>query len=211
MSKKNDKINYENKKVIEYDKLKDGLKKIVDFEKSRVRIPDFYSVMTSTEMFDRRLTDFEKILIAQIRTLTNKFKVAFPSNNYLSKINNKSIKTISRSINKIELLGYIKCYYIQDKNKKLLIRFIRLCDLTNNALIINNRHIDKKVYKDIDKKVYRNIDKNVKYNNIKELIQENKENTISYEDVNNSVNNIDELDIDEYIKNLKDFLKNKDM
>ena len=112
--------------------------------------PNYYSILPANVRYSKDLSDFEKILYSEITALSNKLGYCYASNSYFGKLYNKALETISRAINKIAKLGFIRVE-IDKKN--------------GNQRKIYITPIDKNVNTPIDKNVNTPIDKNVKYNN----------------------------------------------
>lgn len=164
--------------IVEYDKLKTKIKTLINRELCYKK-PNFYIIITAKEMFDNRLTDFEKLLIGQIRTLTKKNGYAYAKNKYLSQINGKSERTIKRAIGKLKKLEYIKVWYIS-KNKEIIARIIKVLDISNNGSV-------KNVTDSNNKNVTTSSVKNGTYNNINKIIQDNTNLNKNYVNVNKHV------------------------
>ena len=48
--------------------------------------PSYYSIITANVRYDNRLTDSEKLLFAEITSLSNKYGYCTASNNYFAKL-----------------------------------------------------------------------------------------------------------------------------
>jgi len=70
--------------------------------------PSYYSIITANVRYDNRLTDSEKILFAEITSLSNKYGYCTASNNYFAKLYEVVKETISRRISKLNSLGYLQ-------------------------------------------------------------------------------------------------------
>ena len=105
--------------------------------------PTYYAVIPANVRYDKRLTDFEKLLYGEITVLTNKSGYCWATNNYFSELYEKTEKTISRSVTNLANCGYITTTINFDGVK----RTRQIC------------------LGGIDKNVQGGIDKNVPYNN----------------------------------------------
>lgn len=70
--------------------------------------PNYYTIMPAVVRYDNRLKANEKILYSEIVTLASKNGYCYASNKYLSEIYGVSIVAISKWINRLINLGYIK-------------------------------------------------------------------------------------------------------
>lgn len=70
--------------------------------------PSYYSIITANVRYDNRLTDSEKLLFAEITSLSNKFGYCTASNNYFAKLYEVTKRTISARVNNLKEHGYLK-------------------------------------------------------------------------------------------------------
>ncbi|HDC3313630.1 TPA: helix-turn-helix domain-containing protein [Staphylococcus aureus] len=70
--------------------------------------PSYYSIITANVRYDNRLTDSEKLLFAEITSLSNKYGYCTASNGYFSKLYEVTKRTISARINNLKENGYLK-------------------------------------------------------------------------------------------------------
>jgi len=68
---------------------------------------NWYAVITAEVLYDRNLTDTQKILYAVISNLCDENGKCFPSNGYLADIMNSSEETIRRHLSALESKSYI--------------------------------------------------------------------------------------------------------
>lgn len=97
--------------------------------------PSYYSVITANVRYDNNLTDSEKLLFAEITSLSNKYGYCTASNNYFAKLYNVSKVTISRRISSLRNNGYLNVELIKENNE---IKQRKLHPLTNTYIPINN-------------------------------------------------------------------------
>ena len=69
---------------------------------------NYYAILTATVRHDKRLSSDEKLLYAEITALSNKYGFCWSSNDYLSKIFDCTVQSISRWITNLEAYGYVK-------------------------------------------------------------------------------------------------------
>jgi len=68
---------------------------------------NWYAVLTADVLYDRNLTDTQKILYAVISNLCDENGECYPSNGYLANIMNSSEETIRRHLQALEGKGYV--------------------------------------------------------------------------------------------------------
>jgi len=77
--------------------------------------PNYYAVVPAEVRYDADLTEFEKLLYAEIIALTDKTGYCWASNNYFAKLFEKTPSHISRSISNLNQLGYVCVIVDSDK------------------------------------------------------------------------------------------------
>ena len=80
--------------------------------------PNYYAVLTSEVRYDNRLSDSEKLLYAEITSLSHKTGECWASNDYFANLYDVSISTIQRRISKLKKLGYIDVKFQYKKGSK---------------------------------------------------------------------------------------------
>ncbi|MGV3031329.1 conserved phage C-terminal domain-containing protein [Staphylococcus chromogenes] len=136
--------------------------------------PSYYSIITANVRYDNRLTDSEKLLFAEITSLSNKYGYCTASNGYFAKLYNVVKETISRRISNLNKYGYLNIEIIKEGNE---VKQRKMYPLTQSSI-----PIDAKINTPIDNSVNTPIDANVKENNT-------SNNTTSI----NNINRIDTL------------------
>lgn len=119
--------------------------------------PSYYSIITANVRYDNRLTDSEKLLFAEITSLSNKYGYCTARNGYFAKLYDVVKETISRRISKLAKLGYLHIEIIREGNE---IKQRKMYPLTQSSV-----PIDAKINTPIDNSVNTPIDANVKENN----------------------------------------------
>lgn len=119
--------------------------------------PSYYSIITANVRYDNRLTDSEKLLFAEITSLSNKYGYCTASNGYFAKLYDVVKETISRRISKLTKFGYLYIEIIREGNE---IKQRKMYPLTQSSV-----PIDAKINTPIDNSVNTPIDANVKENN----------------------------------------------
>ncbi|WP_105965853.1 DnaD domain protein [Staphylococcus chromogenes] len=127
--------------------------------------PSYYSIITANVRYDNRLTDSEKLLFAEITSLSNKYGYCTASNGYFAKLYDVVKETISRRISKLAKFGYLHIEIIREGNE---VKQRKMYPLTQSSVPIDakiNTPIDNSVNTPIDNSVNTPIDANVKENN----------------------------------------------
>lgn len=119
--------------------------------------PSYYSIITANVRYDNRLTDSEKLLFAEITSLSNKFGYCTATNSYFAKLYEVVKETISRRISNLNKYGYLKIEIIKNGNE---VKQRKMYPLTQSSI-----PIDVKINTPIDDSVNTPIDANVKENN----------------------------------------------
>ncbi len=119
--------------------------------------PSYYSIITANVRYDNRLTDSEKLLFAEITSLSNKYGYCTASNGYFATLYNVVKETISRRISNLTKFGYLKIEIIKEGNE---VKQRKMYPLTQSSI-----PIDAKINTPIDNSVNTPIDANVKENN----------------------------------------------
>ncbi|HEA3999535.1 helix-turn-helix domain-containing protein [Staphylococcus aureus] len=119
--------------------------------------PSYYSIITANVRYDNRLTDGEKLLFAEITSLSNKYGYCTASNGYFATLYNVVKETISRRISNLTKFGYLKIEIIKEGNE---VKQRKMYPLTQSSI-----PIDAKINTPIENSVNTPIDANVKENN----------------------------------------------
>lgn len=119
--------------------------------------PSYYSIITANVRYDNRLTDSEKLLFAEITSLSNKFGYCTATNSYFAKLYEVVKETISRRISNLNKYGYLKIEIIKNGNE---VKQRKMYPLAQSSI-----PIDVKINTPIDNSVNTPIDANVKENN----------------------------------------------
>ncbi|HHC9645253.1 TPA: helix-turn-helix domain-containing protein [Staphylococcus aureus] len=119
--------------------------------------PSYYSIITANVRYDNRLTDSEKLLFAEITSLSNKYGYCTASNGYFATLYSVVKETISRRISNLNKFGYLKIEIIKDGNE---VKQRKMYPLTQSSI-----PIDARINTPIDNSVNTPIDANVKENN----------------------------------------------
>ena len=135
--------------------------------------PTYYSILYAGVRYSNEISDFEKVLFADILALTNAKGFCFATNNYFAKAFNKSKVHISNSINNLKKAGFIDTELIyKDNSKEIVARIITVRAIDNrqsndNSLIAIKENEDTSVKENEDTPVKENFkDNNINNNNI---------------------------------------------
>ncbi|HDH6659933.1 TPA: conserved phage C-terminal domain-containing protein [Staphylococcus aureus] len=106
--------------------------------------PSYYSIITANVRYDNRLTDSEKLLFAEITSLSNKYGYCTASNGYFAKLYEVTKVTVSRRIANLKECGCLYVEIIRNgneiKQRKLypLTEMIRPINTNDNTPINNS-------------------------------------------------------------------------
>ncbi|HHW9543796.1 TPA: conserved phage C-terminal domain-containing protein [Staphylococcus aureus] len=106
--------------------------------------PSYYSIITANVRYDNRLTDSEKLLFAEITSLSNKYGYCTASNGYFAELYEVTKVTVSRRIANLKECGYLHVEIIRNgneiKQRKLypLTEMIRPINTNDNTPINNS-------------------------------------------------------------------------
>lgn len=128
--------------------------------------PNYYVVLSADIRYSKKINANEKILYAEIQTLSNKHGYCFSTNSYFAQLYNTRTETISRWIKSLKKAGFVKVeYHPLDENGN---QKRKIYPLTENA-----RTLDRKRKNPSDLR-QDPLDRNVKHNTI------NNNNTVSF-------------------------------
>ncbi|MCQ6761000.1 helix-turn-helix domain-containing protein [Staphylococcus aureus] len=96
--------------------------------------PSYYSIITANVRYDNRLTDSEKLLFAEITSLSNKYGYCTASNGYFATLYNVVKETISRRISNLTKFGYLKIEIIKEGNE---VKQRKMYPLTQSSIPID--------------------------------------------------------------------------
>ncbi|WP_432368730.1 conserved phage C-terminal domain-containing protein [Staphylococcus chromogenes] len=105
--------------------------------------PSYYSIITANVRYDNRLTDSEKLLFAEITSLSNKYGYCTASNGYFAKLYEVTKVTVSRRIANLKECGYLQVEIIREGNEIKQRKIYPLTEMirpinTNDNTPINN-------------------------------------------------------------------------
>ncbi|QDW82745.1 alpha/beta hydrolase [Staphylococcus chromogenes] len=105
--------------------------------------PSYYSIITANVRYDNRLTDSEKLLFAEITSLSNKYGYCTASNGYFAKLYEVTKVTVSRRIANLKECGYLQVEIIREGNEIKQRKMYPLTEIirpinTNDNTPINN-------------------------------------------------------------------------
>ena len=121
--------------------------------------PSYYAIIPASVRYDSNLKANEKLLYAEITSLTQKTGYCWSSNKYFAELYNVDIATISRWINNLIDNDYLGVKYEKDNTRLLTIKSIPIDEkintlLTKKSSIIikdNNKYnIEEEIIKEED-------------------------------------------------------------
>lgn len=85
--------------------------------------PSYFSILTADVRYDPRLKKYAdcKVLFSEITALSNKFGYCKASNKYFAQLYDRPTETISRWINRLRNLGYLKIKMIYKENSNQIL------------------------------------------------------------------------------------------
>lgn len=110
--------------------------------------PSFYAILPANIRYAEDLSDFQKLMYAEITALADKYWYCFASNSYFSKLYGKWSPWISQIINHMKDLWYLKLEYEKEKGNLRKIYIGELANLKRNIKI----PISEKWYSPISQK-----------------------------------------------------------
>lgn len=160
--------------------------------------PSYYSIITANVRYDNRLTDSEKLLFAEITSLSNKYGYCTASNNYFAKLYQVVKETISRRISKLQSLGYLKVELVKQGNE---VKQRKIYPMTQSSI-----PIDAEINTPIDAKVK---ESNTRFNNTR-INRDRDDVTNSFKYISNNLEMIQSpLKAQQLEEAIKDFKDNK--
>ncbi|EGQ2719074.1 alpha/beta hydrolase [Staphylococcus pseudintermedius] len=133
----------------------------------------YYSIITANVRYDNRLTDSEKLLFAEITSLSNKYGYCTASNGYFAKLYEVTKVTVSRRIANLKECGYLQVEIIREGNE---IKQRKMYPLTEMIRPINTND-NTPINNSVNTPIITNVKENNTSNN------------------NTSINNINRIDI----------------
>jgi len=131
--------------------------------------PNYYAVIPANVRYSKAISPQEKLLYAEISSLSNAKGYCWATNEYFSELYDLSKRTVSRQISNLEKKGFLVIKMIYKANSKQVeSRKIYIVQNTEQVhqnsvknLVEENKNIEENTHTPIDKNVYTPIDKNV--------------------------------------------------
>lgn len=153
--------------------------------------PSYYSIITANVRYDNRLTDSEKLLFAEITSLSNKYGYCTASNGYFAKLYEVTKVTVSRRIANLKECGYLQVEIIREGNE---IKQRKIYPLTEMIRPINTND-NTPINNSVNTPIITNVKENNTSNNTTSINNINRIDTLSgnptsypYSDVINYLN-----------------------
>ena len=102
--------------------------------------PSYYSIIPATVRYDKRLKAFERLMFSEITALSNKYGYCTASNSYFAALYEVDKTTISRWINHLKSLGYLRTEMLK-KGRAIASRRIYL-NMDPTVTVSHNTPID---------------------------------------------------------------------
>lgn len=108
-----------------------------------------FSIIPAHIKYDNSLTDFEKLLFAEIMSLSNMKGFSWATNNYFSKVFAKSERSVSRAISNLKEKNYIQIRWARHsmsgyRTRKIICNFV---SIVNKKVSYNNENTEEVVVK----------------------------------------------------------------
>ena len=127
-------------------------------EDSEMQTPNYYSILPADVRYDKRLKASEKLLYAEITSLTSKTGKCWATNKFFADLYGVDVLTVSRWVANLKDCGYIDIEVEKsDGNRRVIL------------LMKKSIGIDKKINGGIDKKINHN---NININNTSDCLYE---------------------------------------
>ena len=88
--------------------------------------PSYYSILPANVRYSEKLSSTDKLLFSEITALTNEKGYCWATNKYFAKLYSKTKDTISRSINKLLLQGFIDVKMVKESKDYVEKRIITI-------------------------------------------------------------------------------------
>ncbi|HAR6190816.1 TPA: helix-turn-helix domain-containing protein [Staphylococcus pseudintermedius] len=124
--------------------------------------PSYYSIITANVRYDNCLTDSEKLLFAEITSLSNKYGYCTASNGYFAKLYEVTKVTVSRRIANLKECGYLQVEIIREGNE---IKQRKIYPLTQMIIPINTND-NTPINNSVNTPIITNVKENNTSNNI---------------------------------------------
>ena len=166
--------------------------------------PNYYSITPATVRYDNRLKANEKLLFGEITALSNIKGYCYSTNKYFSKLYDVATPTVSKWINHLKELGYVKVEMIKDGKEIKERHLFPAVDPINKKI---NTPINEKVNSPINKKVKENNTRNnnTSINKSSSTAAESSQNAFElYQIVVGILTPMQSQNLSEYIRELSD-------
>lgn len=132
--------------------------------------PSYYSILTADVRYDPRLKKYAdcKILFSEITALSNKFGYCKASNKYFAQLYDRPIPTISKWINILKGLGYLKIEMIYKENSNQILerRMFPISTPINAGVNTYSRTHEEGIHADVKTPINADVkDNNININN----------------------------------------------
>lgn len=117
--------------------------------------PNYFAIIPSNVRYDTNLKANEKLLYAEISSLTNKNGYCWATNKYFSELYDVDVATVSRWINNLIDNNYLDVTYEKDNTRLLIIKSIPIDEKINTLLIKKSNIIIKDNNKDNKEEIYK--------------------------------------------------------
>ena len=140
--------------------------------------PSYYAIIPANVRYNTDLKANEKLMYGEITCLAHSTGNCYASNQYFADLYGVSKETVSRWINNLKSLGFIKVKLIyRDGTKEIINRYIQINHEGIDEKI--NTPIDEKINTPIDEKINTPIDEKIKDNTTRLNTTSNNKDSLS--------------------------------
>lgn len=86
------------------------------------KVPSYYTVIPAFVRYNSELTDFDKLMYGEIAALTNANNYCWASNKFFARIFNKSVSTITRSVQRLLNAGVVSSELNHENGTQRILR-----------------------------------------------------------------------------------------
>ena len=117
--------------------------------------PSYYAILPAIVRYDKNLSQFAKLIYAEITALSNKEGYCWANNFYFANLYETTVRTVQRALNDLEKQQYIYKENHKDKGRLIFIGQTKLSSTHDkNVIPPNDKNVVHNTIKDNTKKEY---------------------------------------------------------
>ena len=117
--------------------------------------PSYYAILPAIVRYDKNLSQFAKLIYAEITALSNKEGYCWANNFYFANLYETTVRTVQRALNDLEKQQYIYKENHKDKGRLIFIGQTKLSSTHDkNVIPPNDKNVVHNTIKDNTKKQY---------------------------------------------------------